>query len=404
MKDKVFDRPYYTEKIRPYIDQPIIKILTGQRRIGKSFIIKQLIEIIRSENSNAQIIYINKELKEFSTILTDDDLYNTIKSQLILDKSNYVFIDEVQEVPLFQNALRSLLAENSCDIYCTGSNATMLSGELATYLAGRYMEFPIHSLSYNEFIEFHKLENNNQTLQKYFRIGGMPYLIHLKGDEQLCFEYLRNLYSTILLKDVISRKQIRNIDFMQRLVGYIADNIGSLFSASNISKYLKSQQQKLPTQMVIDYSSALCDAYIIHKARRVDIQGLKLFEVGEKYYFEDLGIRNAIQGFNPLTEIHKWMENVVYMHLIRLGQTVYVGKVESLEIDFIGQRMQQRVYVQVAFRMELESTRTRELVSLLKVKDNFPKYIVTLDDFALGTTSEGIQIIHLREFLMKEVL
>jgi predicted AAA+ superfamily ATPase len=402
MEIEVFDRPDYTEKIRTYIGQPIIKILTGQRRIGKSFIIRQIIEIISKEKSNTHIIYINKELKEFSEILTDDDLYKTIKDQLKVDKNNYVFIDEIQEVPFFQNTLRSLLAENCCDIYCTGSNANMLSGELATYLAGRYMEFPIHSLSYREFMVFHRLENNNQTLQKYLRIGGMPYLVHFKGDEQLCFEYLKNLYSTILLKDVISRKQIRNIDFMQRLVAYIANNLGSLFSASNISKYLKSQQQKLPTQMVIDYTAALCDAYFIHKARRADIQGLKLFEVGEKYYFEDLGIRNAIQGFDPLTEIQKWMENVVYMHLIRLGQSVYVGKADNLEIDFIGRKLQERVYVQVAFRLELEKTKNREMLSLLKVKDNFPKFIVTLDDFALGTTTDGIQIIHLREFLMKE--
>lgn len=399
----MFNRPYYTEKIRPYIGQPIIKIITGQRRIGKSYIIKQLIEIISKENVNAHIIYINKELKEFSQILTDDDLYNAVKMELNTDKDNFVFIDEIQEVPLFQHTLRSLLAENCCDIYCTGSNANMLSGELATYLAGRYMEFQIHSLSYKEFMEFHGLDDSNQSLQQYLRIGGMPYLIHFKGDEQLCFEYLRNLYSTILLKDVISRKQIRNVDFMQRLIAYIANNLGCLFSASNISKYLKSQQQKLPTQLVIDYSAALCDAYFIHKARRADVQGLKLFEVGEKYYFEDLGIRNAIQGFDPLTEIQKWMENVVYMHLIRLGMNVYVGKVDNLEIDFIGQRLQERVYVQVAFRLELETTKNRELLSLKKVKDNFPKYIVTLDDFMLGTTPDGIQIIHLREFLLKEL-
>ena len=227
------------------------------------------------------------------------------------NKNNYVFVDEIQEVPSFQHTLRSLLAEGSCDIYCTGSNANMLSGELATFMAGRYMEFPIHSLSYKEFLLFHQLEDNNQSLIKYLRIGGMPYLIHFKGEEQLCFDYLQNLYSTILLKDVIARKQIRNVDFMERLIAYIADNVGSLFSASSISKYIKSQRQQLPTQMVIDYSLALAQAYFIHKVQRADVQGLKIFEIGEKYYFEDLGIRNAIRGFDPLTEIQKWMENVV---------------------------------------------------------------------------------------------
>jgi predicted AAA+ superfamily ATPase len=276
----------------------------------------------------------------------------------------------------------------------------MLSGELATYLGGRYMEFPVHSLSYSEFLMFHRLNTSNESLLKYMRIGGMPYLIHLKGDEQLCFEYLRNLYSTILLKDVIARKQIRNVDFMERLVHFLADNTGCLFSASSISKYLKSQRQQLPVQMVIDYSTALIQAYFLHKAARMDIHGLKIFEVGEKYYFEDLGIRNAIRGFDPLTEIQKWMENLVYMHLIRLGYTVYIGNIENLEIDFVGQKLQERVYIQVCYRLDAEKTRNRELAGLLKISDNFPKYIVTLDDFSLGVTQEGIQIVHLRDFLL----
>jgi predicted AAA+ superfamily ATPase len=232
------------------------------------------------------------------------------------------------------------------------------------------------------------------------KIGGMPYLIHLDGNEQLCFEYLRNLYSTILLKDVIARKQIRNINFMERLVQFIADNTGSMFSASSIAKYLKSQRQQLPAQLVIDYTDALIQAYFLHKAQRADVHGLRIFEIGEKYYFEDLGIRNAIRGYNTLTEIQKWMENVVYIHLIRLGYSVYVGSVGNLEIDFIGQKLQQRIYVQVSYRLDAEKTYEREIASLLKTGDNFPKYIVTLDDFAIGTTSEGIQIVHLKEFLL----
>ncbi len=384
--------------------KPIIKILTGQRRIGKSCILQQLIKIVLEQDTTANVLYINKELKEFRDIKTDDQLYDVIKGQLKDNRSNSVFIDEIQEIPLFQNCLRSLLAENCCDIYCTGSNANMLSGELATLLAGRYMEFTIHSLSYGEFLIFHDLEDDNSSLQKYFRIGGMPYLIHLQADEALCFEYLRNLYSTILLKDVITRKQIRNVDFMERLVAFLADNTGSLFSATNISKYLKSQRQQLPTQMVIDYSAALEDAYFIHKVLRADIQGLKIFEIGEKYYFEDLGIRNAIRGYDALTEIQKWMENLVYMQLIRMGYTLYVGKTDHLEIDFVATKLQERIYVQVAFRLELASTKNRELASLLKVKDNFSKYIVTLDEFAIGINENGIQIVHLRDFLLREIL
>lgn len=402
MKETIIYRPYYTDKIRPYIDKPLIKILTGQRRIGKSYLLRQLMAIIVEDNPNAQLIYINKELKAFENIQTEDDLYQHIKKELDLSKKNYVFIDEIQEIEGFQHCLRSLLVEDHCDLYCTGSNANMLSGELATYLAGRYMEFHIHSLSYAEFLSFHQLPDANESLQKYMRIGGMPYLIHLNGDEQLSFEYLRNLYATILLKDVIARKQIRNVDFLERLVHYIADNVGSLFSSSNIARYLKSQRQQIPTQMVIDYILALTQAYFIYKVPRIDIQGLKIFEIGEKYYFEDLGIRNAIRGIDPLTEIQKWMENLVYLHLLRLGYTVYVGKTDQLEIDFVGQFLQERIYIQVSVRIDNESTRKREVASLLKTSDNFPKYIVTLDDFALGTTSEGIQIVHLRQFLLME--
>ncbi|HWK06939.1 MAG TPA: ATP-binding protein [Puia sp.] len=401
MRKDVIERPYYTEKIRPHIGKPIIKILTGQRRIGKSYILLQLMAIISEADVSAQIIYISKELNAFSNIQTDADLYQHINAQLNKDKKNYVFIDEIQEIPEFQHTLRSLLAEGSCDIYCTGSNANMLSGELATHLAGRYLEFSVHSLSYKEFLLFHQLPDTNETLQKYMRIGGMPYLIHFKGDEQLSFEYLRNLYSTILLKDVIARRQVRNIDFMERLVGYITDNVGSLFSSSNIAKYLKSQRQQVPTQLVIDYSVALTQAYFIYKVARIDIQGLKIFEIGEKFYFEDLGIRNAIRGIDPLTEIQKWMENLVYMHLIREGFTVYVGKTDHLEIDFVGQRLQERIYVQVCFRLEGENTRKREVASLQKTTDNFPKYIVTLDDYGLGTTAEGIAVVHLRDFLLR---
>jgi uncharacterized protein len=397
----IIQRPHYIERIRPHIDKPIIKILTGQRRIGKSYILLQIMDAVKKMNSSANIVYVSKELKAFSKIQTDDELYQHIVSQLQKHGKNYVFIDEIQEIPEFQHSLRSLLSEGSCDIYCTGSNANMLSGELATHLAGRYLEFPVHCLSYKEFLHFHELADSNDALQKYMRIGGMPYLIHLQGDEKLSLEYLRNLYSTILLKDVIARRQVRNIDFMERLVGYIADNVGSLFSSSNIAKYLKSQRQQVPTQLVIDYCIALTQAYFIHKVGRIDIQGLKIFEIGEKYYFEDLGIRNAIIGIDPLTEIHKWMENLLYMHLIREGFMVYVGKSDHLEIDFVGQRLQERIYVQVCFRLEGENTRKREVASLQKTADNFPKYIVTLDDFGLGTTTEGISVVHLRDFLLR---
>lgn len=402
IKNDFIERPFYIQKIAPYIDKPIIKIMTGQRRVGKSYILLQTIDFIQKKVKDANVVYVNKEEKAFKEIISDDDLYTYLSERLLTDKKNYVFVDEIQEISNFQNTLRSLFSEQRCDIYCTGSNANMLSGELATYLSGRYIEIPVHGLSYTEFLQFHQLQDSNQNIIKYMKIGGMPYLINLNYDEELSFEYLRNLYSTILLKDVINRKQIRNIDFMERLVKYIADNIGSLFSANNISKYLKSQRQQLPTQMVIDYSLALAQAFFIYKVPRTDLKGLKYFEIGEKYYFEDLGLRNAIVGFDMLTDIGKWMENVVYLHLLRLGYDVSVGKINEVEIDFVAKKLDQKQYFQVCFRFESQETKQREIKSLLSQKDNYPKYIITLDEFAIGQTKEGISIISLNEFLMRE--
>ena len=232
----------------------------------------------------------------------------------------------------------------------------------------------------------------------------MPYLYHFEGNDANCFEYLKNLYSTILLRDVVTRKQIRDVDFMERLVEYLGDNIGNLFSSANISKYLKSQNQQLPVQKVIDYIAGLEQAFFIHRTKRYDLKGLRVFEVGEKYFFEDIGLRNAITGVNPIADIHKLMENVVYLHLIRQGYEVFVGKMDDYEIDFVGKKLQKKIYVQVAFRLEQTKTITREQQSLLKIEDVFPKYIVTLDEFLLGTTSEGINIIHLRDFLSNETV
>lgn len=397
-------REKYIEKIRPFIDKNIIKVLTGQRRVGKSYIIYQLMDEIRESVNNANIIYINCELEEFRGIKTSKDLYDHIQSKLVEDKSlNYLFIDEIQEIESFQDTLRSLLAEKKCDIYCTGSNANLLSGELATFLSGRYIDVNVHSLSYREFLEFHKLENNQETLEKYLTYGGLPFLINLELSREQSFEYLRNVYSTILLKDVVTREKIRNISFLENLVSYISDNVGSLFSASNISKYLKSQRIDMSTQIVINYLRALTNAYFIHKVLRADISGLKIFEIGEKYYFEDLGLRNVIGGFNAAQDIHKLMENAVYLHLIQCGYEVYVGKLGDKEVDFMAQKDGRKVYVQVSLTVMQEETRKREFGNLMLVNDNYPKYVVTLNDMIIGNDYKGIQYVNLKDFLDKEI-
>lgn len=332
------NRPAYTDRIKPFIGKQIIKILTGQRRVGKSYVLYQLADYIKVQYPDANIVYINREYEEFEHIKTHTSLLDYVKEQFKLSTNNYLFIDEIQEIDSFQIALRSLFAENKCDIFCTGSNAKILSGELATYLSGRYIEFKIHSLSYVEFLSFHKLENNNETLLKYLTFGGMPYLTNIGLDNDLPFEYLKNVYSTILLKDVVARENIRNITFLENLVFFLADNVGGLFSAANISKFLKSRRVDISPQLTINYLKALTNAFFVHKVVRPEIGGLKIFEIGEKYYFEDLELRNSLKGFNSSSDMHKVLENAVYLYLIQKGHAVYVGKIGDKEIDFVANK------------------------------------------------------------------
>ena len=393
-------RPIYTERIKPFIDKEIIKVISGQRRVGKSYILFQLITEIKQENPQANIIYINKELKPHEDITDDTRLYQYVKDNLQSGTKNYIFIDEIQEIEHFEKAIRSLLVENCCDIFCSGSNANMLSGELATFLAGRYIEFTIHSLGYDEFLQFFQLENSSESLNKYLTIGGMPYLKVIGLEEFSVFEYLRSVYSTILLKDVVAREGIRNIQFLENLIDYLADNVGNLFSASNIAKYLKSQRSTVSTQTVLNYLKPLTQAFFIYKVPRYDISGLKIFEVGEKYYFEDIGLRNCIRGFDQRKDINKVMENVVYLHLLRQGYKVFIGQLGNSEIDFVAEKDGKCIYVQVSYMLVDENTVNREFENLLKIGDNYPKYVVTMDEYNAGSNFNGIEQVHLKDFLL----
>jgi len=400
---KLIQRPIYTTRIIPFINKQVIKVLTGQRRVGKSYVMLQLMEHIRNTDQQANIIYINMELDDYIHIRTHVDLSAYLKDKFIEGKNNYFFIDEVQEVQEFERTLRSLLAKGTCDIYCTGSNANMLSGELATYLAGRYLVFHIHSLSYQEFLQFHQLENKLESLLLYLQYGGMPFLPSIGLREDLPYEYLRNVYSTILLKDVVARENIRNVSFLENLVAYLADNIGSLFSASNISKYLKSQKVDISPQLTISYLRALSNTFFVHKAARSEIGGLKIFEIGEKYYFEDMGLRNAIVGFNQRADLHKLMENAVYLYLKQQNYQVFVGKLGDKEIDFVGDKNGAKIYVQVCLTIIDESTANREFGNLLKIEDNYPKYVITLNDILIGQGKDGIIQKNLIDFLTEQL-
>ena len=395
--EEVIVRKKYLDKLIPFIGKQLIKVLTGQRRVGKSYVLKQVMIYISEIDSEANIIYINKEDLGFSGIQNAADLNGYILQKTKTGSKNYVCIDEIQEIEQFENALRSLLLNPHYDLYITGSNANLLSGELATYLSGRYIELEVLSLSYPEFLEFHVLQNTQDTMMMFLKYGGLPYLKHLELSDEIVFGYLKGIYSSIIYRDVIMRHEIRSSAFLENLVVFLANNIGQLFSAKKISDYLKSQKTNIATSQIIHYLSHLSNAFLIHKVPRYDIVGKRIFEVGDKFYFEDIGLRNAIFQYN-VSDIGKIMENAVYHHLKYNDYDVKIGTVGSNEIDFVARRKGELLYVQVSYLLHDETTIAREFGNLEKIKDNYPKMVVSMDDFT-GDSYKGIQHIRLKDFL-----
>lgn len=398
MNDAII-RPLYLDKIKPFMGKSLIKVLVGQRRVGKSYLLMQIIDIIKNQEPNTQIIYINKELTEFSHIKDAQDLLNYLKKSTKNDQKVALFIDEIQDISSFEVALRDLQTRENYDIYCTGSNANLLSSELATFLSGRHIEIRIFGLSYSEFLAFHNLSDSNESFYEYLKLGGLPYLVNLSKDIQVVYEYLISIYNTVLLKDVVARFNIRNVKFLENLVEFLSDNLGSVVSSKKISDYLKSQKINISTQVVIDYLGYLETSFLVSKVRRTGIEGKKIFEIGEKYFFEDLGIRNAIVGYKS-TDIHKIIENIVYLHLRMAGYKVSVGFEDNKEIDFIAQKAGEKIYVQVAYLLTNEETINREFGNLLQIPDNFPKYVVTMDEFSETSSYKGIIRMHVKDFCM----
>lgn len=393
-------RKGYIDKIKPFVQKSVAKVLTGQRRVGKSFLLYQIIEEILIENPKANIIYINLEDFAFSFLQTAEDLYNYIVSQSQNNGYNYIFIDEIQEINDFEKVIRSLLLNEENDIYITGSNAKMLSGELATYLSGRYIEFKVYSLSYPEFLEFHQLTESEKSYDLYSRYGGLPYLLNLPLEDETVNEYLKSVYSTIVFRDVVSRYKLRNSTFLEKLIQFLSENIGSLFSAKNISDFLKSQHATISVNQIQNYTEYLSNAFLIHRVERYDLIGKRIFEIGEKYYFENMGIRNIVIGYR-ITDKAKILENLVYNHLLYRGYEVKIGYYGDKEINFIGEKNGEKLYVQVALKIDSEKTAEREFGNLLKVQDNYPKIVITEDQFN-GNSYEGIQHCPIRQFLMKD--
>ncbi|MFP4025425.1 MAG: ATP-binding protein [Thiohalospira sp.] len=392
-----YKREKYHRRIEPYVNKQLIKVITGQRRVGKSYFIKQIKDNLHQEFPENQIIFIDKEKYEFD-FLTDYHQFLEYVKDRSSDKMNYLFIDEVQEIQGFEKALRSLLSEGNYDIYCTGSNSAVFSGELATYLSGRQIEIRIHSLSFVEFIDIHQLPNNRDSLNSYIKYGGLPYLINLPWNDEVIFDYLKNIYATILFRDVISRNKIRDIPFLENIMQYLADNTGSVTSANKIADYMKSQKNSKSVPVIINYIDYIKQAYFIKGIRRQEIQGKKIFESGEKFYFTDLGLRNSILGYRP-DDIGKIIENIVCNHLQYLGYSLYVGKNGQKEIDFIAKKNNEYVYIQVAYLLSSRKVIDREFGNLKQIPDNYPKYVVTMDDFPTTASYDGIKHISLLEFL-----
>jgi uncharacterized protein len=394
-------REDYLNRVLPFVGKNLIKVFTGQRRVGKSYLLFQIMDYLLQQDAQNQIIYINKEDIAFSAIQTAQDLHDYILQHKSNNAKTYVFIDEIQDIENFETALRSLLLQEDLDLYCTGSNAKLLSGDIAGYLSGRAIEIVVYSLSYPEFLVFHSLKDSNVTLELYFRYGGLPYLKNLVLEEVVVFEYLKNIYNTIVYRDIINRFSIRNVLFLEQLVLFLASNIGSLFSAKKISDFLKSQRINIASNQVQTYSDYLVNAFLIQRVSRYDLVGKRIFETGEKYYFENLGIRNALWGYR-IEDRGKIMENIVYNHLLFRGYQVQVGNLGALEIDFVAQRGGEKLYVQVALSINESQTMEREFGNLKKINDNFPKMVVTLDAFQ-GNTDEGIIATDLRSFLLDRI-
>lgn len=392
-------RQAYIDKIEKYLGKETIIVLVGQRRVGKSYMMKTVRDQ-KASNPDNNIIYIDKEKREFDSIRNYQDLNQYIDEHFVASKHNYILIDEIQDITEFERSIRSFRTEPNTDIIITGSNAKMLSNELSTLIGGRYKEIYIQSLSYEEFLVFHQLPDNDDSLAKYIQYGGLPGLAKIGLEEDDAREYQMDIFHTVLLKDVIMRNRIRNVPFLENLVRFLADNTGKLISANSIAKYMKSQGESITSTVIINYISFLCEAYILHKVNRFDIHGKRILETNDKFYFEDNGIRNALAGGTREGDIEKVIENIIYQHLIRLGYQVYVGQLQAGEIDFVCTKPDgQRIYVQASYIIADMATREREFGNLRAINDNYPKYVISMTPLLTRNDDNGITHLHLRKFL-----
>ena len=398
---EVLTRKHYAGKIDSWIGKGNIIVLVGPRRVGKSYILKDFIQR-HSQEKDINVIYVDKEKKAFKNIKTKDDLDNYIESLFHPGKHNVILVDEVQQIEEFEKSICSWYTEDNTDVIITGSNSKMLSGDLSTLLAGRYVELRVHPLSYPEFLEFHNLLDNDESLMKYLNYGGLPGLrrIGLDSDEHV-WSYLSSVFNTIMLKDIIERHEIRNVPFLNNLIAFYADTTGKLTSANSISKYMKSQGENVSSNIVLLYRSFYEEAYLLNAVSRYDIHGKKILESNEKVYWDDLGLRNLKAEGGMDSYIEKVIENAVYKHLCFLGYEVHVGILGAGEVDFVCTKSGETAYVQVTYLMGEQATRDREFGPLEKIRDNHPKYVISATPLLTSRDENGIKHISLREFFNK---
>lgn len=398
-------RESYMARIRPFIDGDLIKVLTGIRRSGKSVMLELIKDELRARGvTEEQLVAFNFEDMRNAQLCTAEALHDELVRRAASIKGKiYFFFDEIQEVERWERCVNSLRVEMDCDIYITGSNAKLLSGELATYLTGRYVEFIIYPFSFSEFLAlYHSVEPDADTrtcFDRYLTFGGMPYLANLRFDETACRQYLRDLFNSVELKDIVKRNNVRDVDMLERIIAYVTANIGTTFSSTAISKYLKNEGRRVSPETVLNYLKACSYAFLFYQVRRQDMQGKKILTVNEKYYVADHGIREAVIGGN-MRDINLVLENIVFMEALRRGYSVTVGKVGEREIDFVCERHGEKCYIQVTYLLAVEETVQREFGVYEHVQDNFPKYVVSLDEFDMSRN--GVRHYNIRDFLLTE--
>ena len=395
----MIERPLYINELKKYIDVPVVKILTGVRRCGKSTILSMFAkELLAKRIDKEHIIEINFAFEKYSSY-DSKKMYELLTSQIVDNKKYYLLLDEVQEIENWERVINNLLEEHHCDIYITGSNSKLMSSEIATYLSGRYVSIPVYTLSYKEiYNSFDKERNKKDLLDRFIRLGGFPILTALNIEENMSYQIVDGIYNSIVNEDIRKRHKINDEELFSRVVKFVVENVGKNFSANSICNYLKNEKRNIRVETIYNYLEWLEKSFIIYRCSRFDIQGKEVLKTQEKFYLSDQSLKYCLFGFDPKS-IASMIENIVYLELKRRGYNVYVGKIQNQEIDFVATKREEKIYVQVCRQMP--DTSDREISNLTKIKDSYPKYVVTLDEYAKGNY-EGIQIVTLADFLLSE--